>query len=242
VGNHFSAIGIRSRDELSNLIDQALESPSKKYSDSEKGQTYLLTDNVVELWIHLATKDCVPAFVSSIKLQAKSRYWIEADNNNPYEAMLRLDVLNEKSQLQYPLAVTFGNVRAVRRAIILESEVQFSVTAFIEKMKKWESSEIYKLENPNSKVGPGWFFPLGPFAALEKLRQNKAKAAFYGKVIHIETKINTWTGHQYKYLRLECGKITYEAVTDVTDIAIGNFVYVECWLCGRYEGALTTKS
>lgn len=237
MNSHWSAIGIDSQEELSKVITFALESPSDKFQDSQRGQTHLLTDGLIELWIHINAKCVIPSFNSSTIIKAKATRWIENENSCPYCATLCINQLNHEGQNLYPLAVTFGNVAFARQSIEIGKSIDLALSIFIENIESWESVESYRHEYPDRKFGPNWFIPLGPFAAIERIRDNRPRAAFFGVVKQIQRKKNPWTNNHYQYLLLECSGTIYEVVVHdkiLGQCSVGNLLYVECWLCAKY--------
>ncbi|EAZ93011.1 hypothetical protein [Crocosphaera chwakensis] len=235
--NHWSAIGIYSQKELSQMIDLGLKYPSSQFQDKKTGRTYLLTDNFAELWVHIDAKCAVPSFASSTIIKAKVTKWIENENSCPYCAMLCVDVLDKETDYKlYPIAITFGNVALARQSVEIGKTINFHLAVFIESCQSWDSIESYKQQYPERKLGLGWFIPLGPFSPLEKLKNNQPRAAFFGIVKEVQRKKNPWTNNYYQHLLLECADKTYECVAEhekLKNIFIGNLVYVESWLCAK---------
>ncbi|MEO0538989.1 MAG: hypothetical protein AAF215_34690 [Cyanobacteria bacterium P01_A01_bin.123] len=237
MGNHWSAIGIHSQEELAEVIQTAYETPSRHFQDLDAGQTYLLTDGSIELWLHFDAQCVVPSFASSTVIQAIATRWIEDESHSPYYDMLCVELLDSNGYRLCPLAVTFGNVPQARRLIDMGESINLNLSVFIERGEYWDSVESYRKAYPDRKFAPGFFVPLGPFSALENCRDNSPRAAFFGVVQQIQWKENPWTGHSYQCLSLECGSSLYEAVVadeNLMNLAVGNLVYVECWLCTKY--------
>ena len=218
------------------MTKKALHEPSERF-EATHGRTHLLTDGSIELWTHIDATCAVPSFSSSTALKVKANGWIEAEDGCPYCATLDIDVFGGDGKPKYPLTVTFGNVALARETIELNVPIKLAVSAFIETGKAWDNTEAYRRENPDTKIGPHWFFPLGKYAAVEKVRDSRPRAAFYGIVRHVEQKYNSWTGHSYRKLSIECAKILYDAVVQdevLPDVTAGNVVYVQCWLCAHH--------
>lgn len=237
MNSHWSGIGIYSQKELSRLITVALESPSQKFQDSSTGKSYLLTDGLAELWVHIDAKCAIPSFSSSTIIKAKATRWIENENNCPYCATLCIERLNHEGQNLYPLAVTFSNVSSARQSIEIGKLINLALSIFIENVESWENVESYRQEYPDRTFGPNWFIPLGPFSAIESTRDNRPRAAFFGVIKEIHRKKNPWTNHYYQYLLLECSGIMYEVVISeeiLGECSVDNLLYVECWLCAKH--------
>jgi len=236
MNTRWSAIGICSQTELAKAVDLALRSPPH-YNDRETGRTHLLTDGLVELWVHPNAKCCVPSFYSSTIIKAKATRWIENDLGCPYCATLCIERLDLKDRLLYPLAVTFGNVALARKLIETNKRIELALSAFVDRAEFWDSEGSYKEENPNTTFGAGWFVPFGPFAAIESVRNNQPRAAFFGTVLQIQNQQNPWTKGFYRHLLLNCADTIYAVVVAdncLSELSVGNFVYVECWFCARY--------
>ncbi len=236
MSNHWPAIGICSQEELVEVIKHAVSLSSSR-SEILSEHTHLLTDGSVEVWVHTDSACAVPSFLSPTTLKAIPKKWVEAQDGCPHCTTLHIQVLSATDEPLYPLAVTFGNAVHVRQIIELDSPIELALSAFVENGIVWSSLEAYKYEYPDSKVGPGWFLPLGAYAAMERMRDDKPRAAFYGVVQQVQVKSNPWTGQNYRQLSIECAGITYEAVVQheiLTDVSVGNVVYVECWLCAHY--------
>lgn len=233
MANHWSAIGICSKDESYLVVTKAFKEPSQIFN-STGGLTHLLTDGTVEAWVHVDGQCAMPSAVTSTKIKVVANEWLDASNGCPFCATLGVEVLLNRSEFNFPLALAFGNVVAVRDTIELGSTLELNLSAFIENGQIWEDVETYWQENPNEVMGPNWFIPLGPYAAVESMRDDNARMAIFGVVRSIATQTNPWTKNTFRIVKIECADVVYDAVISddvLPSLAVNNVIFAECWLC-----------
>ena len=93
--------------------------------------------------------------------------------------MLGVEVLNQDETMLYPLALTFGNTAKARKEIALGDTMELAVTAFVETGKSWKNVAAFEAEKEaDDFIGIGWFFPFGPYSALDSQRTSSPRAGF----------------------------------------------------------------
>ena len=234
--SHFDNIGfvVQSREEFSTVMSAAFKLAKIQSPAIETDRTYLWSDGKAKLWFHPDADWCiVPAFFTGTRIKFSPGRWVEDSNNCPYCAILCGEVFSLENDLLYPLAVTFGNVKAAKSIIEIAEVCELKIIAFVESGNFWVSRDEYE-KQPNPKLFAHGFYPLGPFSALGSSRSNTPRAIICGTVQNINNLQNSQTGNSYRWLTIESYSYTYEAVisdTILPDIVIDSIVHVECWLC-----------
>jgi len=236
MGSHIASIGIHSREELEQYMKVGLESAARtEHVDAEAGRSYWLPDNSAGLCIHVDAACFVPAHQSTSLITLRPVEWINDEDNCTYCDMLGVEVLNRDETMLYPLALTFGNMAKARKEIALGDTMELAVTAFVETGKSWENVAAFEAgKEADDFIGIGWFFPFRPYSALDSQRTSSPRAGFYNVVNAIEQQTNSVTGNHYRTALLQCGSHQYYSVIaddTLSELAVGNVVYVECWMC-----------
>jgi hypothetical protein len=236
--SHFDSIGfcVRSREEFGKVVSTTFKLAKIQLPETKTDRTYRWSDGNAELWFHPDADWCVvPAFSKGTRIKFDPDTWVESSNNCSYCAILCGRVCDPESNLLYPLAVTFGNVKEAKFGIEIGKICELKIIAFIENGNFWASLSEYE-NHPSPKLAERGFFPLGPFSGLDSSRTNTPRAIICGTVRNINNLQNSQTGNSYRWLTIESYGYTYEAVISDTllpDIGIDSIVQVECWLCAE---------
>lgn len=239
MSSHWSAIGIYSQEEFREVLAEAFKAPTK-VENSSGGATHLLTDGTMEVWVHVDGQCAMPSAATTTQISALANEWLEADDGCPYCATLGVEVLLTRHEFNFPLALAFGNAVAARNKIELGSSIELNLSAFIETGQVWEDVETYWQANPNEIMGPNWFIPLGPYAAVESMRDNNARMAIFGVVREIAVQTNPWTNNTFRTVKIECADVVYDAVIEdnvLPELVVNNVIFAECWLCASLASA-----
>jgi len=182
VGNHIAAIGIHSQEEVKHYMTGGLESAARtEHVDALTGTSYWLPDGPAGIWVHIDAACLVPAHQSKSLIKLRPIEWIDDDDHCPYCAMLGVEILNQDNTVLYPVALAFGNTAKARKDIVLGDTVKLAITAFVETGESWESVATFEAQKEaDDLIGIGWFFPFGPYSALDTQRTSSPRAAFYG--------------------------------------------------------------
>jgi hypothetical protein len=240
MASHFSSIGFEfgSRQEFGNGMAELFQSAQEQAPDPQTGRTFLWSDGAAEVWFHPDANWCiVPSFASTKTIRVTPKEWIEDDSACPYCALLSVEVLGDNGDSLYPLAVTFGNVSSVRSAVRLGQTCDIALAAFAESEKYWIDVDAYRASG-DWPIGPQWFIPLGPFSAVDGLRDNSPRAMIYGIVRDIQDLRNHWTGRPYRCVTVEShGPALFDVLmssSTLSQIQHGSVIAVRTWLCATY--------
>jgi hypothetical protein len=240
MSTHFSVIGVDGREEFDAFVKGSFDAGIRdQYDDPAEKPSLKLMSGDAGAWIHTSNGCFVPIFESGNEIRVRTVEWMDDPDGCPYCANLAVEVLKPDGSMNYPLAITFGNVLKAKADLPLGEVLCLPVVGFVEKIERWNSLEDLLASQDASnpiKFQPGWFFPLGPYAALEEHRDSNPRAGIYASVESIHEQVNEVTGRTFRVVYARCGTAVYPLLLDETqcpDLSATEVVYVECWMCAE---------
>ncbi|WP_317932719.1 hypothetical protein [Halioxenophilus sp. WMMB6] len=238
MASHLTAIGIYSEEELITFMETVWAGDSCRPYPANEPTSFCLPAARAELWLHPAASCFIPTLSTGHTVNVRPEAWLPDDDNHcPFCSLLAVDVLSPDGHLLYPQLLAVGNCEKAQQEITLGKTVALPITAFVEGGEVWPDLAAFQkamsAEDQGPTIGPGSFFPEGPYAVLEARQAFAPLATFCGVVVATELEANPVTGHRFRLASVECGETIFQCVMDFREfpeLTIGNIVYVSSWL------------
>jgi|GEM_PF-3717820 len=240
MASHISVLGIHGSEQLQHVLNTLIESPeSQTFKYQGLAPSYRLKTDDVLLWAHPARSCFVPSLEVTPYLPVTIAGWREdPENGCEFCALMDVEVIDPVTgETLYPMCVAVGNAVKGREQWPLGSRQTLAMAVLVEHLEVWPDLETYVREeicHPSPvRVGPGWFFPGGPYLAAGEPEFNPV-SWFYGIAEQIRQRRNAITGETFWTAHVVCGDLAYRVVLDDQagrQLTEGAVVYIRGWFC-----------
>jgi hypothetical protein len=242
--NHFQCVGIPAGDkeELKDFIMRAVQSAAS-FDVPEGGSLLEWQDpSGASLYMHLDHENSIqciaPSFSGTFPHRVVPKKTVP-DSGCSFCDALYVEVVDDKSQMFYPLVLQLEDIEIARPKIAFGSQAIARVTAFAERLEVWPEEKAFEESQAKDdkadteakvRFGPEFFVPSGTFNDPAT-----ANALFRGKVIEVERPTNSESGSQFLHMAVKSFGGTYDVVAPLQqqEIKPGAIVECDCWMIGR---------